>query len=147
VNRNRHRHTRINMLLMFLLVCAFAAYNLVVYTTAGSDNPSTLSPKAIYGKKLWQENNCNSCHQLYGLGGYMGPDLTNIYTAPGKGPQYIKGILNSSIRAMPRFQFNKIEAEALVSFLKEVDRSGYYPNYQAATRKNGWVEIKYKHEK
>jgi len=46
----------------------------------------SFSEKALQGQQLWQQNNCFSCHQIYGLGGYLGPDLTNVYSQRGKGP-------------------------------------------------------------
>ena len=99
------------------------------------------------GQKLWQRHNCFSCHQLYGLGGYLGPDLTNVYSEKGKGKDYIKSFLNSGVKTMPRFNFSEKEKAAIVSFLKEVDATGYYPNYNSAIQYNGWVEIDTKSEK
>lgn len=139
--------TRTNIKILLLIVGVFAVYNFIIYKTAGSEYTNVLSFKASHGARLWQANNCNSCHQLYGLGGYLGPDLTNVYTAPGKGPDYIKAFLNSGVKAMPKFHFSKEEQEALIVFLEEVDRSGYYPNYNADVHADGWVEIKYKNEK
>ncbi len=143
----RNLDTRFSMWLMLALVCIFGFYNLVVYSDAGSYRQIALSPKAIEGENLWQEYNCASCHQLYGLGGYIGPDLTNTYSTKGKGPEYIKWFLNSGIKAMPQFHFTGSEKEALVAFLEEVDRTGFYPNYQTAVSPTGWVDIKYKNEK
>lgn len=99
------------------------------------------------GQQLWQRHNCFSCHQLYGLGGYLGPDLTNVYSEKGKGKDYIKSFLNSGVKTMPRFNFSEKEKAAIVSFLKEVDATGYYPNYNSAIHYNGWVEIETKSEK
>lgn len=132
---------------LLIIVCVFAIYNAIIYRTAGNEFTAVLSPKAVLGENLWQANNCSACHQLYGLGGYIGPDLTNIYSATGKGPAYISAFLNSSVKAMPKFHFTETEKAALVTFLKEVDQSGDYPNYNAAVHTTGWVEIKYKNEK
>lgn len=143
----KRNYTRISVWFLFVLLCLFAFYNGIVYRTAGGEYTEVLSPKAVSGERLWQASNCNSCHQLYGLGGYIGPDLTNVYSADGKGPDYIKSILNSGIKAMPQFHFTTSEKESLITFLKEVDQSGYYPNYEAAIHADGWVEIKYKNEK
>ncbi|MCH7870146.1 MAG: c-type cytochrome, partial [Planctomycetes bacterium] len=30
------------------------------------------------GLAIWRENNCQACHQIYGYGGFLGPDLTNL---------------------------------------------------------------------
>ncbi len=94
------------------------------------------------GENLWRQYNCNSCHQLYGLGGYLGPDLTNIYSQPGKGVPQIKAMLNSGVKAMPLFHFTEVEKEDIVSFLKAVDQTGQYPNQHAVIEPNGWVSFK-----
>lgn len=125
----------------------FSIYNLLIYNQEQSTSPIQLSAKAIQGQDLWQNNNCWSCHQIYGLGGYLGPDLTNVFSAENKGPDYIKAFLNSGIKSMPKFNFTEEEKEALVVYLKEVDSSGYFPNYEADFKPTGWVELKYKNEK
>lgn len=103
-----------------------------------------MSKSALAGEKIWQDNNCAACHQLYGLGGYLGPDLTNVASHPSKGKEYIKAFLNSGIKSMPKFNFNEQEKEQIVSFLSHVDKTGIYPNTNANFSKDGWVEIEYK---
>ena len=118
----------------------------MVYTSQNSKKPVELSFEASQGQQLWQNNNCWSCHQLYGLGGYLGPDLTNIYSTPNKGSNYIKAFLNSGLKAMPKFDFSEDEKEALVTFLKYMDSTGYYPNYNANIEITGWVDLENKNE-
>ena len=55
-------------------------------------------------------------------------------------------MLNSGVKSMPKFHFNKFEKEVLIQFLKEVDQTGYYPNANSVIETNGWVSIKYKNE-
>lgn len=129
---------------MIFLVSLFGLYNFTIYNKENSKYTVVLSQKAIKGQTLWQQNNCFSCHQLYGLGGYLGPDLTNVFSAKGKGPELIKIVLNSGIKTMPQFNFTEQEKEALVTFLKEVDQTGYYPNHNATIEPSGWVDIQYK---
>jgi nitric oxide reductase subunit C len=83
---------------------------------------------------------------LYGLGGYLGPDLTNTYSTEGKGEAYIKAFLNSGIKTMPKFNFSEEEKSHLVAFLREVDQTGIYPNLNAKIEKTGWVTLEYKSE-
>jgi len=136
-----------NRLVISLLVVICVVYNVFIYTTRESDNPIKLSSEAIFGQQLWQKNNCWSCHQIYGLGGYLGPDLTNTFSNPIKGPNYIKAFLNSGVKSMPKFNFSEEEKNAIVSYLKHVDSTGYYPNFDAKFKPTGWVELKYKNEK
>ncbi|SDW78751.1 c-type cytochrome [Aequorivita viscosa] len=129
----------------FLLV-TFGLYNYVVYTTESYIAVEKLSPQAVKGQQLFQSNRCWSCHQLYGLGGYLGPDLTNVFSDEKKGPLYIKAFLNSGVKSMPQFNFNEEEKEAIVAYLKQVDETGIYPNYDAKIEATGWVKLKYRNE-
>lgn len=130
-----------------ILVTIFGVYNYVVYSTEGYVPVEKMSPKAVSGQQLFQSNRCWSCHQLYGLGGYLGPDLTNVYSDEKKGPLYIKAFLNSGVLSMPQFHFNEEEKDAIVEYLKHVDQTGIYPNYDAEIEATGWVKIKYRNEK
>lgn len=138
--------TKNNVLIVSVLVTLFCVYNFIIYTSKDQARPIMLSTEAIQGQHLWQKNNCWACHQTYGLGGYLGPDLTNVFSAPNKGPAYIKAFLNSGVKSMPKFNFTEDEKEALVIFLKYLDSTGYYPNYKADFKPSGWVELKYKNE-
>lgn len=131
---------------MISLLVMFATYNIFVYTQGTSNNTPKMSKQAIKGEQLYQENNCTACHQFYGLGGYLGPDLTNIISQEYKGPAYVKAFLNSGIKSMPKFNFTEEEKDALVQFLTEVDQTGYYPIKDAETDASGWVGIKYKNQ-
>lgn len=132
---------------MVVLILMFAIYNVIIYSGFDKYEPITLTEEALVGQKLWQNNNCWSCHQMYGLGGYLGPDLTNIISANGKGASYVKAFLNSGVKSMPKFNFSEIEKNAIVAYLKGMDSTGYFPNYSAQITRSGWVKIKYKNEK
>lgn len=131
------------LLFLSLLISLFFAYNFIIYTSKEDYGTIHLSKKAIQGETIWLKKNCNSCHQFYGLGGYLGPDLTNVYSK--RDEANIKAMLNSGVNTMPKFSFNETEKDALIQFLKEVDQTGYYPNKEAAIEPNGWVKIKDKY--
>ncbi len=38
-----------------------------------------LSPEAILGQKIFEANSCTACHTISGVGGKIGPNLTNEY--------------------------------------------------------------------
>lgn len=141
-NNNRYN----NRVIIISLVFTFIIYNYFVYSIGTENNAPKLDDKAIRGQVLWQENNCWSCHQLYGLGGYLGPDLTNIISHPNKGENYIKGFINSGVKSMPKYNFTETEKNEIISFLRAVDASGYFPDYKANLQPNGWVEINYKNQ-
>lgn len=138
--------SRKQLLFLLLLISLFSIYNFTIYTSKTDYGTIHLSKKAIQGENIWLKNNCNSCHQLYGLGGYLGPDLTNVYSNKNKNTYYLKAMLNSGVKSMPKFKFNNTEKEALIQFLKEVDQTGYYPNTNTEIKPNGWVSIKNKNE-
>ena len=129
---------------MTILVVGFIIYNIIVYTQGTSNTSPKMSEQALIGQQIYQKNNCTSCHQFYGLGGYLGPDLTNIISTQGKGAAYAKAFFNSGIKTMPKFNFSEEEKDALVAFLTTVDQTGYYPNYEGEKKATGWVELKYK---
>lgn len=138
--------TQTNKKVMAAFVAIFSVYNIIVYTQGTSNNTPKMSEQALAGERLYQEKNCTACHQFYGLGGYLGPDLTNIISNENKGPMYVKAFLNSGIKSMPNFNFSEEEKEVLVQFLSEVDKTGYYPIKDIEKNASGWVGIKYKNQ-
>ena len=112
---------------VFTALCtAFAIYSLSIYLVPFRKHLLT-TPETVTGSRgrlVWQNNNCESCHQLYGLGGYLGPDLTNVYSAKGKGPVYIKAMIHSGTNTMPSFSLSAEEETDLLQFLKITDASG-----------------------
>jgi len=134
-----------NRIIFSILILLFITYNVSLYTqNISSSSAPSLSEKALKGEHLWQENNCTACHQIYGLGGYLGPDLTNIASNPDKGLDYAKAFFNSGIKSMPQFHFTTEEKDHLAAFLNEIDQTGFYPNTEAEFNTNGWVTIQYK---
>lgn len=103
-----------------VLVCSFLLYTFYLYSSLPVNK--TAEPAAAHGKFVWQQYNCNACHQVYGLGGYLGPDLTNTYSLKGK--EYIKAFLQSGTPIMPNFHLNNEEMDALIAYLKSLDASG-----------------------
>jgi nitric oxide reductase subunit C len=131
--------------IMIVLVVVFGLYNVVVYNSSHEKAIDYVyTESALRGAKIYQKYNCTACHQLYGLGGYLGPDLTNCASMDNRGPEYIKAIVNAGVKTMPKFNFTDQELNDIVSFLKNVDSTGFYPNRHSKTRLSGWVELKYK---
>lgn len=112
---------------MFMTLClAFIPYSLYVYTRGTeASHIEPMSDEARYGQALFQKHNCVACHQFYGLGGYMGPDLTNVVS--NSGPAYTRAFLMSGTQRMPNFNLNDAELDAMVAFLEFVDTTGRYP--------------------
>ena len=109
------------MIVLLLLLFCYLLYSLILY----SELPVKLYSKnqeGEIGKLVWQKYNCNSCHQLYGLGGYLGPDLTNVYSSRSK--EYIKSFLMNGTATMPKFNINEYEINSLIQYFRSIDNSG-----------------------
>lgn len=110
--------------IFILLVVSYCAYSCLIY--AYSSKPAGYPSQNITrGFAVWQSKNCQACHQLYGLGGYMGPDLTNIISDSNKGSAYASAFIRSGTAKMPRFNLSVNEVNDLLAFLTWVDQSGH----------------------
>jgi len=106
------------------LFTLYAGYSLLVYTrgTESSIVPTAAEQTIINrGKEIYEKNNCSSCHQLYGLGGYLGPELTTAWSDKNRGEHFIKALLKTGGNRMPDFHFTDEEINALAQYLKYVD--------------------------
>lgn len=114
------------IIIFLCLFFTYVVYSVVVYSK-GTENTVSFSPgesvKITYGKQLFQQYNCISCHQLYGLGGYLGPELTTAYSDPNRGELFMRAFLQAGGQRMPNFRFNKNEINSIISYLKYVDET------------------------
>jgi nitric oxide reductase subunit C len=96
-----------------------------------------MSSEARAGQAVYQQYNCVACHQFYGLGGYMGPDLTNVIS--NRGEAYARAFISAGTARMPNFDLREEEVTALVSYLAFVDQTGTYPLQEYAIQWTGGV--------
>lgn len=124
--------------LLFTLVAIFLIQTWMVYSDP-LGRRTQLSDQALAGRELWHEHNCQSCHQLYGFGGFLGPDLTNVAGRLG-GPDgtalgtRLATILTTGSDRMPPFGLDEGERAALATFFVELDASGVGQVQVAAAR-------------
>ena len=107
-----------------VLFILYLVYSIIVYTKGTEKNFNYTNAewqKINHGKVLFQQYNCTACHQLYGLGGYLGPELTTAYSDKLRGEQYIKVFLKNGGPRMPNFHFKDEEMDDIIGFLKYVD--------------------------
>ena len=108
------------------LCVAFVIYSATVYTSGtAASHGEPMGEEARRGQMLFQQHNCTACHQFYGLGGYMGPDLTNVIS--NRGEAYSRAFITAGTARMPNFGLNEEEVSALVTYLEFVDQTGTYP--------------------
>lgn len=106
-------------MLVFLVSC-FGLQTMLVYIDASDVEPLTAS--AVEGRVLWHKHNCGSCHQFFGFGGFLGPDLTNA--APRLTDERLHALLTDGSGQMPAFHLNAAEIAAMKQFLIEMNQSG-----------------------
>jgi nitric oxide reductase subunit C len=112
------------VLVFLLLFTSFIGYSAFVYTdgTAEKSTPPNMQ-QAMSGKKIFQEYNCISCHQIYGLGGYLGPDLTIAFSDRKRGEAYMRALMQSGSKRMPDFQLTEKQIDDLIAYFKYVDHT------------------------
>lgn len=104
------------------LVACFAGQTALVYLDPLPPGMSPLSEQATAGRRIWHAHNCQSCHQLYGFGGFLGPDLTNVTARLA--PQRFARVLTDGTGRMPAFDLSGNEILAVTEFLRAMDSSG-----------------------
>ncbi len=126
-------------IIITLLIAAFLLYSFYLYSTLPVQRYRS-SEVSDRGKMVWQRYNCISCHQIYGLGGYLGPDLTNVYSFRGK--DYIKAFLMTGTPTMPNFNLSDEDMNDLISYLNNIDSSGKSDPRTFTIKPDGTIEQK-----
>jgi nitric oxide reductase subunit C len=123
--------------IVFSLLCiGFLSYSGFLYSHLPVSKPNfNVSEKK--GKALWQKHNCTACHQIYGLGGYLGPDLTNEYSL--RGPTFIHIFLQAGNATMPNYHLSESEIQELTDYLKSVDQTGKSDPRKFSINANGTI--------
>ena len=122
-----------------MLIVAFFFYSGYVYTkdTEATHLPP-MSQVERQGAAVYQQYNGVACHQFYGLGGYMGPDLTNVIS--NRGEAYSRAFITAGTATMPNLGLANEEIDAVVAYLSFVDKTGTYPPEEFGVRWFGTVE-------
>jgi len=102
--------------LVVLNICV--AGFVIVFSGKGAERSTS-------GIAVWRTKNCEACHSIFGLGGHIGPDLTNVYSR--KKEDYIDMVLKEGLLNMPDLDLSTYERKQLLNYLKEVDKLGIYP--------------------
>jgi nitric oxide reductase subunit C len=131
---------------VFVLLCVcYVSYSCLIWCLPGNmaldDGAGDL---VAQGRMVYQKYSCKSCHQLYGLGGHLGPDLTNVYEENDTAGAYIRAMVQVGSRQMPRFELSAGEQRALVAFFKHADATGVADPREFTT--SAWGSIAPKNE-
>ena len=109
-------------LLMGALVASFAIQTAMVYADDTASTFEVLSEDALEGRRIWHEYNCQTCHQIHGFGGFLGPDLTNYGLRMTD--ERLNQILTEGSAQMPAFHFDEDQIYYMGSFLDELSDMG-----------------------
>jgi nitric oxide reductase subunit C len=124
-----------------VLMVLFAPYTVSIYTTGTQSLVSrSASASALKGQEIYRARNCVACHQTYGLGGYMGPDLTNVISDPDRGAEYARGFIQYGSNRMPNFELSEAEINNLIAYLEHMGAEGSYKPTQGKVIWNGTVD-------
>lgn len=125
-----------------ILSISFLVYSFSIYIKPLSAKEDQRFNKKMSsdGQLVWQHYNCQSCHQLYNLGGYLGPDLTNVISNLNKGENIIRAMVKSGTKQMPAFNLSDSEMNSLIEFLKSTDASGKSDPRKLKVNSFGMVE-------
>jgi nitric oxide reductase subunit C len=104
-------------ILLAVLVATFVLQTGLVYS---DDVDIRLSEDAVRGRKLFHEGSCQVCHQLWGQGGFLGPDLTN--SASRVDETRLVSLLTVGSGQMPAYGYDDIQIADVRAFLEEIDR-------------------------
>jgi mono/diheme cytochrome c family protein len=94
-------------------------------------------PELTEGRRLFETEGCHGCHKLNGVGGSIGPDLTEE-GANHRSPEWLENHflapnVVSAGSAMPNFHFTRDQARALTYYmlsLTSADMGSYYASVQ-----------------
>lgn len=92
---------------------------------AGDGATAAAAELSAAGRRVWLSSGCPTCHAIYGLGGHLGPDLTNAARAGRE--EFVAAAVRSGRPGMPRFDLSPREMERLLAYLRAVASSGDYP--------------------
>ena len=117
------------------LACCLAlgAFTVNSLRAVTSMRTAEVTDQVVNGKRVWQRRNCQDCHTLLGIGGYLAPELTKesdrrdaqFLAAWLKNPQAFK-----PGTTMPDQHLDQGQIEGLVAFLQwvaKIDTNNWPP--------------------
>ncbi|MFQ5668976.1 MAG: c-type cytochrome [Acidobacteriota bacterium] len=111
-------------ILLLALIAIYGAVSIIAYTDfPRQDARPRLTDLEWRGLELWREHNCQACHQIYGFGGFLGPDLTNMVGEDTPDEAY-RSVLTSGLNRMPAFHLDQNDQTALLAYLRAMNRTG-----------------------
>ena len=114
---------------ILVIPALYACYTLGIWLlptrVAGTGGGLSPDERVVAGRAVWLANRCQVCHSIFGLGGHLGPDLTNVARAGMEAN--IAVVVREGRVTMPAFDLSAKELGELVAYLKAINASGRYP--------------------
>lgn len=118
--------SRWNRRIIATLAVGFVVMSAGVFLDTGvQQEAATFSPEGVSGKRIWLRENCMVCHQFYGMGGYLGPDLTNVISRLGS--ETTAWVIRNGRGSMPDLNLPEEDIRSLTIFLEEMGETGTFP--------------------
>jgi len=111
-----------------LMTVAWITVALVVYASTGgraSPNDPLSRERLAAGEAVWRAHDCQACHSLYGLGGHLGMDLTNVMR--DRDATFVRLTLRDGRGRMPAFSLREDETAALLVYFEALNASAESP--------------------
>lgn len=107
-----------------VVVACFFVQAALVWRDVGPHPGSSLAMSSLArdGQALFRRQGCQSCHALYGMGGFLGPDLTNA--ARRVPPARFAQLLHDGAGPMPAYRLDASAQAAIGAYLQAVDATG-----------------------
>ncbi len=108
----------------FLVAACFFIQAALVWLDVGAHPGSTIAmdASAREGQTIFRTHGCQSCHALFGMGGFLGPDLTNA--ARRVPPERYSQLLQEGSGPMPAYHLNSHQRDAVFAYLQALDATG-----------------------
>jgi len=107
--------------ILFMLALLVITYLFIIFILYKVHKTKDITLNSNKGLKVWLQHKCYSCHKIYGLGGFLAPDLTNV-TNRLSFTNFSLLITEGTIN-MPKFLLSKLELLYLFSFFKSLEPS------------------------
>ncbi len=115
--------------LIFIIFLTLLTIFLLGFAHPVTESSSLGDPEL--GQEIYDSNGCGACHRINGLGGTIGPDLTEVWK---KGDEYIresifeprKVVVKGYKPVMPSFKkvLTESDVDNIIAYLKSLKKKG-----------------------
>lgn len=98
----------------------------VAFVPLGGGDALPEGSTARSDRAAWRAAGCQQCHSIVGLGGHLGPDLTNVISRMS--PAYVRAMVRAGPPGMPAYTgLDEQSLDRVVRYLQSIDAWATYP--------------------